>query len=984
MKTQVSRDSFSSDKRYSGVYLQQGRMITDADWNEEAEIAKRRLDDALADAVASGVPRENGLQVEALAGQPLSLSRGRIYADGVGGLITSTLADQTQPFGLGQQIDFPLPDGVTPPAVSYRLYADLWERTVTSLEDPAQLRDPAFHGADTASRTQTMAQLKWCAPGTDPEDPDVNPQRGDARLTLTLRRQLAGLDPCDPCAAEVSVPPRIGNYLFRLEVHAVEGGPENPTRLTLKWSGENGAEQHAVGTEPSDFKGSDWTYEYFTTRTEKHLGVHLAGGITPVAGQLVEGFPATAPDGFPFVRRWDGYCSLRRQGNTWSLVDGRERGIDLATDTAADADGHVSLTGGANGEAGIQLSTLILELSLTNQTSFVAGDYWLAVVREAIHDPGDLVLEDAPPAGIRHHYLLLATVDNTGASVTPDTDRQQRLDFPSLTSLAARDVDYTTNCPSGLFDATHDTVQKALDRVCSIDATHVGFTKPCNTSVFQGVDPTTISTVAEALALLCDVRADQIRYANDEECTVLSGVDNVQEALHRLCLNSGGGGGCRTTIGEGGEFPNLREAVINFLDRGETRFCFCLLPGEHAVEGQLVLQGGEQEIHFSLEGCGPSSSLRLVQGGLSFDRVMSVQLSNLAIEIDAESSIKVGGGEEVVVEGCIIDVPDHDSSAPLFFSASRAVNLTRNEIRTFDRNHLALGGAVFRSEAQLSSLFQPRFAFDQRAVVDGIREASRAITALTAARRRDLATAFTQSLAQVRAQAGGAERLQPEDDAGFQRVIDLLPTNARNLQPNLENALLDLHATLLGDETALAVVIGFEGGDATLVDNRIVGVLSIYGEPGEIILTDSQLGALRQRIVAGAVRLRGAEECLFLARNRISKLRVAGDLIIELRDITQPGGEVAGLFRTARLTDNVFALGANDLLCVEANLTANRFARAETGIEGADARFAVVMGQEAFYVGNHGPGDGFVQDVTARFNIQTQNDLNSVFIHDVH
>src|SRR4030095_11254111 len=100
MKTQVSRDSFNSDKRYSGVYLQQGRMITDADWNEEAEIAKRRLDDALADAVTSGVPREHGMKIQAQAGQPLRLTRGRLYAEGVGALVTGTQADPTQPFTL--------------------------------------------------------------------------------------------------------------------------------------------------------------------------------------------------------------------------------------------------------------------------------------------------------------------------------------------------------------------------------------------------------------------------------------------------------------------------------------------------------------------------------------------------------------------------------------------------------------------------------------------------------------------------------------------------------------------------------------------------------------------------------------------------------------------------------------------------------------------------------------------------------------------
>ena len=34
MKTQLSRNSFDAKKRYSGIYQQMGRMLTDADWNE--------------------------------------------------------------------------------------------------------------------------------------------------------------------------------------------------------------------------------------------------------------------------------------------------------------------------------------------------------------------------------------------------------------------------------------------------------------------------------------------------------------------------------------------------------------------------------------------------------------------------------------------------------------------------------------------------------------------------------------------------------------------------------------------------------------------------------------------------------------------------------------------------------------------------------------------------------------------------------------
>lgn len=971
MKTQISRDSFKSDKRYSGVYLQQGRMITDADWNEETEISRRRLDDALADTVTSGVPRDNGLKLEAVAGQPLRLRRGRVYAGGVGALVTGTLADPAQPFGLNQQADLPLPDGVTPPATGYRLYVDVWERAVTSLEDAPQLRDPAFHGADTAARTQTMAQLKWCNATVDPESPAVNPRMGDAKLTLTLRSQLAGLDPCDPCAREITIPPRVGNYLFRLEVHAVEGGPKNPTRVVLKWSSENGAEAHAVGTEPADFKGSDWVYEYFTTRTEKHLGVHLAGGIAPLAGELVEGFPAAAPTGFPFVRRWDGYCSLRRQGNQWSLQDGRERGVDLSTGSAADADGHVAF--GNNG-LGAQLSTLTLDLGLSTQTSFVAGDYWLAPVRESVDEPGDVVLDDAPPVGIRHSYLLLATIDNTGALSVPDTNRQQRLDFPSLTTLAARDVDYTANCPSGLFDATHDTVQKALDRICGINAVHVGFNKPCDTSIYKGVAPAAINTVAKALALLCDVRADQISYKNDPACTTLAGATTVQQALDLLCMHESAGG-CRTTIGVGGDFPKLKDAVDAFLARGETNLCFCLLPGEHLVDEKIVLAPVPGKLsHFSLEGCGPASLLRL-NAELSIAGHVSVRLSDLAVAIRADVTFQAGGGEEVVIEGCRITTLDHDATPPVIVSASRLVRLDGNDVLATRLSQLKTGRDVFTTEPALKGFFSESLPEKDVRVEAG--KAATAIAAMTAAQRKKLSAAFEKAIQQREADTAPADRRLGRGQAeSLRNVTKLIPSGSQTLAGTLEQELLLVRATLLSAEASLAIVLMPAGGHVDVTGNRIVGELSLYGKPGEVVLTDAQLRDLRARMVTGALTLHAdREESVLLARNQISRLRVSGDLIIRLRD--QLNGDVTGLFQTARLTDNVFTQGGSDLVCIEATLSGNRFVATEN-------RLAAIIANVAFYSGNHGPGgENFkIKNLTLRSNGQTRADLNNVFIQD--
>ena len=136
------------------------------------------------------------------------------------------------------------PMGMTPGANSL-IYADVWERVVVSLEDEA-LRDPGLHGADTCSRSQTMLQLKWCADSIDPEtDGIINPQVGDAELEVVLPDFAADVSLADPCLTEAVDQPRIGDYLFRLELHRLDltqSGSTTTATVTLKWSTENGAE----------------------------------------------------------------------------------------------------------------------------------------------------------------------------------------------------------------------------------------------------------------------------------------------------------------------------------------------------------------------------------------------------------------------------------------------------------------------------------------------------------------------------------------------------------------------------------------------------------------------------------------------------------------------------------------------------------------------------------------------------------------------
>lgn len=429
MKTEISRDSHQPEKRYSGVYQQQGRMLTDADWNELVDIFKQRLNDALKDVVGNGSPlHRNVVNNEA---NPQKLQWGYVHIDGMQAVVRPDEGATLQPdFEYEHQQDFPEAPGLPiAPGDNFIYYADVWERTVTYLMDD-RLRDKGLHGADTCTRKQIMAQIKWCPAGIEPESAAENPRMGDAKATITLLKKSTRPDPCDPCAEQLEVKSRVGNYLFRVEVHDVEGEANNPTKITLKWSTENGAEQYALkdaadsDVEPSDsFKSSKWTYEFFDETSERHLGVHLENlsGWQPVRGVLRSGY--NKPEGEPnrFVRRWDGYCKLQKSGSSWLVTDEFDK----------DQKASISFAAVAGEQLTISLDARQIEIELNH--AFVAGDYWLAEVREAEHQADDELIKDALPHGLEHRYLKLGEVVGGVLQANPEADRKYA--FPPLTEM---------------------------------------------------------------------------------------------------------------------------------------------------------------------------------------------------------------------------------------------------------------------------------------------------------------------------------------------------------------------------------------------------------------------------------------------------------------------------------------------------------------------------------------------------------------------
>jgi len=467
MKTHISRQTFAADKRYAGIYQQMGRMLTDADWNELSDIDKNRLAQALTDVIGSGTPRSRGLVESSVAPDgthSYALKWGHAYVDGIGAQIRPAAdAVLTDPAGSAfeypHQADFPEPP---PLPASCLLYLDVWERTVTALED-SDIVDPGLQGADTCTRTQTMAQVKWCAGDVDPEDSALNPAIGTALLNLELRAGSTEVDPCDPCAEEIALQDKVGNYLFRVEIHAVDydavGAPE---RVTLKWSSENGAEQYVIDSAPRGFEADHWCYEFFNGSgqkfaSEKHLGRHLASGFVPARGELFSGYPDPVPSGQDLVRRWDGFCILEKSGSDWLLVEGSDRGVVLSDASAADAHGHVA--GGSH--VIVNFDAITADIAL-DDAALLAGDFWQVEVRQAIHVAGDTLLVNAPPLGILHHYMTLGTL-TAGVFTAFDGPECQRFEFPPLTDIKAKNVCYNNDTCSM---PEVETVQQAIDYLC--------------------------------------------------------------------------------------------------------------------------------------------------------------------------------------------------------------------------------------------------------------------------------------------------------------------------------------------------------------------------------------------------------------------------------------------------------------------------------------------------------------------------------------
>lgn len=253
MHGDFSRWTFDPRAGYRSVLLQQGRVLLDADWNEQGAITARhdevRTRDIVGpaggpvDGAAFEVTDQTGAEPSGTAWADLRLGPGRFYVDGV---LTEVAPDAETPAVGPSLADQPfLPQvgalpGLAEPTANGRYAAvlDVWTRHVTPDEVPSLL-ESALGGPDTTTRAQTAWQVRLRAV----DDGDACAALAGAswltRTPPTMTASLAEPDPdTDPCEISASEGyRRLENQLYRVQVVSVDSDGD----AEVVWSRENGS-----------------------------------------------------------------------------------------------------------------------------------------------------------------------------------------------------------------------------------------------------------------------------------------------------------------------------------------------------------------------------------------------------------------------------------------------------------------------------------------------------------------------------------------------------------------------------------------------------------------------------------------------------------------------------------------------------------------------------------------------------------------------
>ena len=431
MSADLSGVRFDARNDFTKVVQQQGRVMLDADGNEQADLDDRRFRAQAADLGSFGpatdivgtavIPRTTPDAFRlSISGGVLTLGRGRMYVDGVLADNHGTGADELDPLlaevrGAAatpylDQPSWPAPGPPPLPSTGRHLvYLEVRERELTWVERP-DLVDPAI-AVDTTARTQVIWQAKVHAPdapGITCATPDADIPGWAAVIAPSAARLSVATVPVPPASDPCSLPPSgdyrgLENQTYRVEIHA--GGAAGTA--TFKWSRDNasvtipvtevasstrlrlaslGKDSDALGLATGQWvEVLDDDHELAGLPGElRRITVHPEDRSISFAAALPAGWPTTADAGSRHlrVRRWDGASGA-------TTVPAPAAAVEL--------------------EHGITVTLALAPVS--GSPGFRTGEHWVFAARTAT--TAVELLTEAPPVGPHRHVARLGIIEGT-------------------------------------------------------------------------------------------------------------------------------------------------------------------------------------------------------------------------------------------------------------------------------------------------------------------------------------------------------------------------------------------------------------------------------------------------------------------------------------------------------------------------------------------------------------------------------------------
>lgn len=424
MKADQSRNTFDPQHHFARVLMQQGRVLLDADWNEQVSILLYQTRALAADLIGPHGGPGDGFRIDCSADLKCDflIGRGHYYVDGILCEILPPLhcppLQDVAPVTYGAQPDFSIYEGdgaALQANTAYLVYLDVWERHLNYLQAD-HIRELALGGPDTATRTKVVCQVKAVAEDKNTpknatcaeilEAQVAGPQRLPRCLRARARVETPSDDPC-------IVPPQAQyrgaeNQLYRVEIHDAGTASLAKGQASFKWSRDNGSIvfgirrlQGSIATlaslGPDAYRGikeghwveivDDYSELLGTPRrllrVEAVDRVTLKVTLTVPSGVTLPVFDENSTT-HPLLRRWDQRSDVIpvREGKWIELEDGVQIWFEQGGD-------------------------------------YKTADYWMIPARTAIADvlwptesgpDGTAAPKAMPPGGIMHHYAPLRRI----------------------------------------------------------------------------------------------------------------------------------------------------------------------------------------------------------------------------------------------------------------------------------------------------------------------------------------------------------------------------------------------------------------------------------------------------------------------------------------------------------------------------------------------------------------------------------------------